>query len=263
VVLYNRYTEDTNAAAIDHFRAAAESADPKLRALSLAGLTIAYAQNVHRFGLEPELWIALADEASAEAVEIDADLEESIFARGWAHQLNHRTADAIKWYEQVIDLPGDSASERQVKSFAQNNRAYLVMTERDDLSTAEDLFRDALARFPNKMAHANLGEIHRRRQEFELGLDEYHEALRLDPRYANAMNEMGILFLAWAASKRDVDASEAASLLTQAEQCHTRALALVPPTATHQLEALRKSFETERREHASDPSPEELAPGTY
>jgi hypothetical protein len=37
----------------------------------------------------------------------------------------------------------------------------------DDLNAAEKLFRDALDLFPYKMAHANLGEIYKRREQFD------------------------------------------------------------------------------------------------
>ena len=54
------------------------------------------------------------------------------------------------------------------------------MTEKGDLEAAERFFNDALERFQNKMAHANLGEIHKRRGEFDLALEEYGKARELD-----------------------------------------------------------------------------------
>jgi hypothetical protein len=85
--LYNRYTEEDNARAIEQFRAATESPDEKLRALALAGLTLAYAQNVSRFSLGTDPWVGLAEAASREAVQIAPTLEEAGFARAFAYQI--------------------------------------------------------------------------------------------------------------------------------------------------------------------------------
>jgi tetratricopeptide (TPR) repeat protein len=253
-LLYNRYTEDTNTRAIDLFRAASESRDSKLRALSLAALTLAYAQNVFRYGLGRDPWVVLADEASTEAVAIDADLEETTFARGWAHQINGRTTDAVDWYARTVHLEGDSPSERQIKSFAENNRAWLYMTALDDVETAEPMLRDALRFFPNKMAHANLGEIYKRRKQFDRALEEFADALRLDSAYAEGMNEMAMVYLAQAATESR-DLSRCQSLVEQAERCHQRALDLLPPTSAHQLDELRKKFDAERSKYGFEPSP--------
>jgi tetratricopeptide (TPR) repeat protein len=243
-LLYNRYTEDTNASAIDHFTVAADATDPELRALALSGLTLAYAQNVHRYGLGSDPWSLLADQTSAEALEIDPNLEETNLARGWAYQLNGRIKDAIASYERTVELDGDTPAERQVKSFAQNNNAYIHMTELDDLTGAEQLLHDALDRYPNKMAFANLGEIHTRQHQYELALDDYRSALRLDPKYANAMNEMALVYLAQA---RTAAPEAAARLIQQADDCHTRALALVPASAANQLETLKCTYDVRRR----------------
>ena len=247
VLLYNRYVEDANVLAIGHFTSAAEADEPLRKALALAALTLAYVQNVHRFGLGADPWSALADEASSAAVQIDSELEETSFARGWAHQVNGRTTEAIEWYERTIHLEGDKPSERQIKSFAQNNQAFLYLTVVNDLDKAEALFRDALGNFPNKMAHANLGEIYKRRKQFDRALHEYDDALRLDPRYAAAMNEKGMVYLAQASEKPDRNGPEARSLLDEAERCYRRALDLVPATAPHQLEDMRQKFEAARR----------------
>jgi len=247
-LLYNRYTQDANATAVEHFTLAAEADDPELRALALAGLTLAYAQNVHRYGLGTEPWAALADAASAEAFEINPNLEESTFARGWALQLNGRYRDAADCYERTVALDGDTPAERQVKSFAQNNRAYLYMTELDDLAVAERLFHEALDLYPNKMAHANLGEILSRRGEYDRAVDEYRAALRLDPKYANAMNEMALVYLAKA---RAASGEDGADLLRQADSWHTQALALLPPDATSQRATLQTAYEAARGQEPS------------
>jgi tetratricopeptide (TPR) repeat protein len=248
-LLYNRYTEDDNARAIEHFRAATEASDERLRALALSGLTLAYAQNVSRFGLGSDPWVALAEDASREAVQIAPDLEEAGFARAFAYQIARDNDAALEEYARTVDLPGNAPIERQIKSFAQNNRAYLLLTVKGDLEAAEQLFRNALDRFQNKMAHANLGEIHKRRKEFDLALAEYQKARELDADYVAAINETGMVYLAMARDSRDQGRDDVAELIAAGERWHQRALAVVPTTATHQREMVSKAFEDSRSQY--------------
>ena len=248
-LLYNRYTEDDNARAIEHFRAAAEASVERLRALALSGLTLAYAQNVSRYGLGSDPWVALADDASREAVQIAPDLEEAGFARGFALQVAGDIDAALEEYARTVDLPGNAPIERQIKSFAQNNRAFLQLTVKGDLEAAQQLFRDALERFQNKMAHANLGEIHKRRKEFDLALAEYRKARDLDADYVAAINETGMVYLAMARDSLDQGRGDAAELIAEGHRWHQRALAVVPATATHQRELVSKAFEDARSQY--------------
>jgi len=247
-LLYNRYDEEDNAKAIEHFRSAAESPDQRLKALALAGLTLAYAQNVHRFGLAPDPWVALADEASRQAMQIYPDLEETSFARAWAHQIAGRVTDALDEYRRTVGLPGDTPIERQIKSFAQNNRAWLHLNVLCDPDTAETLLRDALE-FPNKMVYANLGDIYKRQKAFDRALAQYERARNLDPRYANGINETGMVYLAMARESLDQRHDDVDQLLVEAERWHGRALDAVPVGATNQREDLRQKFADARSQY--------------
>jgi tetratricopeptide (TPR) repeat protein len=248
-LLYNRYTEDDNAKAIEHLEAVAESSDERLRALALSGLTLAYAQNVSRFGLGSDPWVTFAEMASREAVEIAPDLEEAGFARAFAEQIAGNIDAALDEYARTVGLPGNSPIERQIKSFAQNNRAYLELTEKGDLETAEKLFLDALDRFQNKMAHANLGEIHKRRKEFDLALAEYQKARKLDVNYVAAINETGMVYLAMARASRDQGRDDVPALIGEGERWHQRALAALPATAAHERDNVVKKFEDARSQY--------------
>jgi tetratricopeptide (TPR) repeat protein len=264
-LLYNRYTQVDNARAIELFRAAAQSRASRLRALSLAGLTMAYCQNVHRFGKPREPWAFWADVESARALEYERDLAETRFARGWACQVLGRMEEALEWYEGVAQVPEDTAKIRQLKSFALTNAGYVCLTYLDDESRAEDYLREALRLYRNKITHANLGEIHKRRREFEAAKREFESAVSLDPRYVNGLNEFGMLYVAWAREAAgDGKPSElrgspqpgpaAKALLEQARTWHERALTVLDdPDARAQLhesfggELRRWGFEREAR----------------
>lgn len=237
-LLYNRYIADDNARAIDLFRAAAESRASRLRALALAGLTMAYCQNVHRFGKSREPWAFWADVESARALEYEPDLAETRFARGWACQVLGRMEEALEWYDRVGQVPEDIAKIRQLKSFALTNAGYVCLTYLDDESRAEDYLREALRLYRNKITHANLGEIYKRRREFEAAKREYESAVSLDPRYVNGLNEFGMLYVAWAREAAgDGEPSgrrgspgpgpSAKALLDQARAWHERALTVL------------------------------------
>jgi tetratricopeptide (TPR) repeat protein len=169
-----------------------------------------------------------------------------------AHQIAERFPDAIDWYERTAELPGDTPIERQIKSFADNNGAWLYMNKCRpvDLARAEELLRRALDRFPNKMAHANLGEIYRRRKHFHRALAEYEQARRLDGRYANALNETAIVYVAMAGERVADGRAAIDPLLAEATKWHRRALDALPPTATHQQKQVRKTFKNALTEFA-------------
>lgn len=242
-LLYNRYTSGDNDLAITHFEAATKSADPDVRALALSGLTLAYCQQVHRFGHPREPSASLAERASVSAMGLNPDLEEVWFARAFAHQINERFQDAKEAYVKVVALEGDSPEEKRMKSFARNNMGWVVMTHDSDLNQAESLFRDALHFYPNKMAHANLGEIYSRRRMYPEALEEYRAAVELDPGYVNALNETGMVYIAMAADSKASQTSEArASLLVTAQNWHDRALAILSPSAILNRAELHKRF---------------------
>jgi tetratricopeptide (TPR) repeat protein len=250
-LLYNRYTAADNRKTIEHLRDAAESPDQRLRALALAALTLAYCQQVHRFGAPRDPWGYRAEEESATAVNLAPELEQTHCARGFAQQILERYEDALHSYQRTVDLPGDTPEERRIKSFALNNMAYIYMTVYENLDRAATLFRKALKLAPhNKMAYANLGEIFKRKGRYEDALKEFDRALKLDSRYINAANETGMVYIAWARSelgrRKRRDASR---LLGLARQWHERALTLVDETEHRQRADLHRRFGEAFREH--------------
>jgi tetratricopeptide (TPR) repeat protein len=228
-LLYNRYTASDNEEAIAHLGSAAESLDQPTRALALAALTLAYCQQVHRFGYPTSPWGFLALATSAEGYALEPNLAQTRFAKGFAFQIVGEAAQALEWHQKVLDLPGDSIADRRMKSYAHNNMGYLHISD-DDLETAQRHLQSATALFPgNKMAYTNLGEIQRRRGDYGAALEQFAQAIQLDPRYVSASNDTGIVYLSMARDARD--AAETAEYLGAAKRWHNRAIALIPDQA--------------------------------
>ncbi|NKE69970.1 tetratricopeptide repeat protein [Candidatus Manganitrophus noduliformans] len=249
-LLYNRFTATDNDRAIEHLRKAAEASEATLKALSLGVLSRAYCQQVHRYGHEKMPWMAWAEEASAMAVQLGPDLEETWLAHGFALQFLGKPREAIEAYWRVMALPGDSPEELRLKSSAENNRAYIAMTEFNDLKEAEVLFKHALALDPhNKFCYANLGEIYKRQNNYSAALVAFEQAVRLDPRYTNGTNELGMLYIAIAADARDSGKQkEMAEALQTAAHWHERALSIVPEEEARHRAEIRKRFAKAYRE---------------
>jgi tetratricopeptide (TPR) repeat protein len=237
-LLYNRYTSADNSNAIDHFRRAAEAPSDRIRALALAGLAMAYSQNVHRFGQPTEPWAFWAHVASERAIELEPDLEETRLARAWANQVLGDMEEAVSWYERAADAPNHTAKARQLQSFALCNAGWICLNHLDQEPRAEELLQKSLRLYDNKVTHANLGEIYKRRQEFESAKREFEAAISIDPRYVNALNEFGMLYIRWASEgseeTRAVEGGASANgasttdeLLAEARTWHERAIAVL------------------------------------
>jgi tetratricopeptide (TPR) repeat protein len=240
-LLYIRYEAAANRDAILQFREAAASDDDKIEALALAGLALAYCQQGHRFGEDAIKVAPLADDASTRAVAIADDLEETCFARGFSLQMMRRIDDAINWYEKVVSLRGETTGERRLKSFASTNQGFLHLTEKEDLAAAESSLIRARDLFPfNQMAYANLGEVHRRRKEYDLAVKAYEHALSISPTYVNGLNELGMIHISMARDKTEPDRRE--EDLVAAREWHDRALSLVPQYERRQLADLHKRY---------------------
>lgn len=249
-LLYNRFTATDNDRAIEHLRKAVEASEATLKALSLGILSRAYCQQVHRYGHEKMPWMAWAEEASAMAVQLGPDLEETWLAHGFALQFLGKSREAIEAYWRVMALPGDSPEELRLKSSAENNRAYIAMTEFNDLKEAEVLFKHALALDPhNKFSYANLGEIYKRQKNYSAALVAFEQAVRLDPRYINGTNELGMLYIAIAADARDSGKEkEMEEALQKGAHWHERALSIIPKEEARHRAEIRKRFAKAYRE---------------
>ena len=244
LLLYNKYRESENARAIDLFGSASQSEDEELQALALAGLTMAYAQNVHRFGLGRVPWVELANASAQRAVTLRPNLEETRFARAWAYQLSEDFDRAIAEYSAVASLAGDSLNERQIKSFAGNNHAYLLFTQKGDLTGAERLLLDIASLYPNKMVYANLADVARLQGDHERALGHLAEARSLDPLYAAAYNMTSVVHLEMARTHSHDRRQE---LIRTAQEWHARALGVVPETDAHQRAEMSATFDAALR----------------
>ena len=251
LLLYARYTAVDNEKAIRHFGAATACSSTRIRMLALTGTAMANAQQVHRYGCTGEPWVGRADDASKRAWRIGEErkeqLEEVYFARGWAAQVRGNPNEAVGWYGRatVPPLRGDAvqrAEQRRLKSFAQTNAGYLALTALDAADEAEVLFRDALRHNPfNQMSHANLADMFCRRGEYDEAIAEYGEALKLEPSYFNAMNEMALVYVQKARHECDPAARDA--LLAMARERHAHAVALVPGDDENDRIRLRRAFD--------------------
>jgi Tfp pilus assembly protein PilF len=260
-LLYNRYTAADNDEAIDNLRVASATTLPVLRALTLAQLSRAYCQQVHRYGHSGEPWISQADEASSMAVQLAPAFEETWLARAFARQLEGDYQQALAAYRRVVELPGESGEERRMKSFAENNTGYIYLNHLEDLDEAEVHLQRALefANY-NKMTFANLGEIHKRRQRYQEALEAYRRAMELDPRYVNGANETAMVYVAMAANETASSRDQQEAWLRFAQEWHERAVALVPEDQYRQRAELHRRFAAAQQDNGfAEKSERELA----
>lgn len=259
-LLYNRFAASDNDRAIEHLRKAAASPNEVLKALSLAVLTRAYGQQVHRYGHSKEPWLSWADEASAKAIQLGPDLEESWLARGFAEQLLGKPEEAVASYRRAMTLPGEASEEKRLKSSAANNSGYIYMTQLKELQKAEALFNEALVWDPhNKFSYANLGEIYKQQKNYKKAMTAFQQALNLDPHYVNGTNELGMLYIAMASDARQ-EGREPKSIefLRMAGQCHDRARSLIPEPDRRYRTELARRFAKHYRNHGFQKEAESL-----
>jgi tetratricopeptide (TPR) repeat protein len=260
-LLYNRYTATDNDEAIENLRVASATTRPNLRALTLAQLSRAYCQQVHRYGHPREPWISQAGLASSMAVQLAPAFEETWLAQAFAVQLQGDHQEALAAYQRVVELPGGSSEERRMKSFAENNAGYIYLNHLGDLDEAEVHLRRAL-QFAgyNKMTFANLGEIHKRRKRYREALEAYRRALELDPRYVNAVNETAMVYVAMAADEPAANRNQRGEWMRSAQEWHERAVALVPEDQHRQRAELHRRFAVAQQENGfAEQSERELA----
>jgi tetratricopeptide (TPR) repeat protein len=196
-LLYNLYVPGANEEAIRLFGQATSCSDSRVRALASAGLTMAYAQAIQRFGrTDPDL-ISKAVDAGQDALSLDPLLEESRFAVGWGYQLRKDWRRAVSEYESVAELRSTAAPGRRITSFALNNAGWIWLTPLRNrvgaLGKAEAYLWAALRYYPNKIAYVNLAEVARRTNARDVAIKLFDAALNLDPAYVNAWNERAIV----------------------------------------------------------------------
>ncbi len=186
---------------------ATRSKDLRLRSLAFAGLTMAHCQALHRFGRSDPAHRSDAVSAAKEALRLCRDLEEAVFARGLAHELDDEFAEALKRYREVVKLDGKTAPQLRMKSFALNNAADIWLNERKEprLIKAEKLLWQALSHYQNKVAYLNLAEVAKRRARLTDAMTLVNRARALDPSDATTLNQLAIMEVEYAKSCRQSD----------------------------------------------------------
>ena len=199
------------------------------------------------FALEPRSeWLVRASGASKRATQL-RDVPETRFARAWFLQVSERYDEAIAAYRAVASAAErDDVTAIQVASFALNNTGWILMDRLDDPARARESLAQALALRPNKMIHANLGELGRRAEDFPRAIQMYEAALDLDPLYVNGLNELGIVYLSSAAgASSEGQPSARRASIERAYSYHSEALSLV--AEPEQQDRLADRFDQARR----------------
>ena len=232
VLLYNRYLPKDNESAIGFFEDATKANDLHDRALALVGLAMAHCQAVHRFKLDPAEHVLPAVYASRDAIDLEPELPDALFAAAWTHQIRSAWTEAIESYERAWSNCGNSPPDRRIASFAYNNAAWILLSEDQEregaLVRAEKLLWQAVDLYPNKIAYANLAEIARRRERHGTALEFLVVAVRLDPMYANGWHERACIEVELAAiAAADGDPSESERFLADARSHAAHATELV------------------------------------
>jgi tetratricopeptide (TPR) repeat protein len=120
---------------------------------------------------------------------------------------------------------------------------YIYLFNLNGPAKAEEHLRQALQFNPhNRMAHANLAELFKRRKDYAQALEHFQAALKLDPKYINGHNELAMLYLTMAREALDAGHAEAGEELAEkAHEAHQQALGLVQEgQAEHRAEVARR-----------------------
>jgi len=62
------------------------------------------------------------------------------------------------------------------------------------LNKAEEEFKKALLAKPNEVSHTSLGYVYQRQKRFENALDHYKTALKINPKFSGALNNMAVIY---------------------------------------------------------------------
>jgi tetratricopeptide (TPR) repeat protein len=114
-----------------------------------------------------------------------------------------RAESAQDWFDRGLDLEGDdpraarAAYRRALDLDPEMSDAYVnlgrLMHQLGDLENAAQLYRQAIERSDDAVAHYDLALVLEDRQDFAGALDHYHHAVRLDPNFADAHFNLGRL----------------------------------------------------------------------
>lgn len=139
----------------------------------------------------------------------NADLHNAL---GWTLFQEGRSAEAIAEYEKAL-----ATDPEDVKA---NNNIALALTELGQLDKAALHFRKSLAVEPTAEIYSDLGFVLDRQGKSEEAIDNYHEALKLDPKCESAHFNLAVSLL-----RRD--------RLDEAAAQYKAALRVKPTAETH------------------------------
>ena len=237
---------ESNGRAIDLFRVALNSPDPKLRARASAGMANAIITRKSRFGAGSLGDLGEALSLAQEAFDLDPNCDVSAKALAYAHhamsgllsddipgstaltERRHHRDSAIRYYRKSLSLS-------PTQFIAANNLSNLYLAwaleepgpERDRwLDRAEEFANQALQINPSfALAHDNLGEVRLRRHDITGAQRAFLAALRVRPNYPEAMNDLARSYVGddWTDSRLDDAVEQHLNALSATSQSAVRA----------------------------------------
>jgi tetratricopeptide (TPR) repeat protein len=255
LVYWEFASRNSNEEALELFRRALSAPNERLRARANSAMANALLTRVHRFreGGAPDLEEAL--KLATEAVDLYANLDTVEKASGYAH---HQLGEWL--YAHADEEPDPQATRKLALTHlrrgregyekalelnpghfvAANNLANLFLgwaaitkdpREKDHLlSRAAKAAESSLQTNPGyQHAHDNLGNIRLARGEYAEALEAFASALRFQPHYPEAKNDIALVYL---------DTRYAPAAADQVRSNHLAALLLTAPDSERQRQKL-------------------------
>ena len=265
VLRYYQFTTSSNKEAIANFTEALKSSHARLRAYAHSGLANALLQQYVRFNVRQANALQEAVYHAKRACDIEPNLDSANKALAFAyHQLSEKSDSdgdrakvhrdlAIKFYRRAFEL-------NPRNYIAHNNLGNLYLewaTRRERRGSAES--KRLLSKAAKEIeacltinpqyhhAQDNLANVFRELGDFDRAIESYWNALRANPNYPEAMNDLATLYL-----ERDFKGRN----LMEAKNYHEQALAMLQKDSDEQqVKKLTDAFETAWRksEFASTP----------
>jgi tetratricopeptide (TPR) repeat protein len=225
VMKYYEYQENENEKAIELFRNAVKSSDIQLKARAHCGLANALTQKFHRFGVRN---IQLLNEAvchGEEALRLNPKLDSSHKSLAFAcHQLSESLTGTQNKSEQIA-IHRKKAIYHYQKAFELNNEHYIAMNNLGNLylewaknepTQKVNLLNKAIKKFEKSLiinafyhhAYDNLGNAFMELGKYEEAREAFMNAILYQPNYAEAKNDLAILFMNPAYKGHDIESAQ-------------------------------------------------------